>query len=356
MNGTPHMGSKRRQIIVPSYILALVVSSNLFSYPVAANASIRSFLGEIFSGKSANTALSTQNNSQNMAILQDIGSPNPDFARGGGDITVVGDSALLSDAGPIGTQADISDRPINSGQISIYVVHQGDSLGQIAKMFDVSVNTIIWANSLSGSAITPGQKLVILPVSGIYYTVNKGDTINNIAKKYKADVDEVMAFNGLSEDTLLNPGDMIIIPDGEQVIPTQSNVSSGSKIARGAQNTPDYAGYYVRPIGYGEGRKTQGLHGYNGIDIGASVGTPVIAAAAGEVIVARASGWNGGYGEYLVIKHGNGTQTLYSHMSSLVVQEGARVFQGQIIGYVGSTGRSTGPHLHFEIRGAKNPF
>jgi len=105
------------------------------------------------------------------------------------------------------------------------------------------------------------------------------------------------------------------------------------------------------------GVRTQGVHGYNGVDLGAAEGTPFMASAPGEVIVARASGWNGGYGQYIVIRHDNGTQTLYAHASGIVVGIGQRVVQGQVIGYVGSTGRSTGPHLHFEIRGGpRNPF
>jgi murein DD-endopeptidase MepM/ murein hydrolase activator NlpD len=104
------------------------------------------------------------------------------------------------------------------------------------------------------------------------------------------------------------------------------------------------------------GIKTQGIHGYNGVDIGASTGTPILAAAGGEVIISRAEGWNGGYGIYVVIRHDNGTQTLYAHMSQDIVSVGQRVSQGEVIGYVGNTGRSSGPHLHFEIRGATNPF
>ena len=102
--------------------------------------------------------------------------------------------------------------------------------------------------------------------------------------------------------------------------------------------------------------KTQGLHGYNGVDIGAPNGTPIIAAAGGSVVVSRNSGWNGGYGNYIVIKHENGTQTLYAHMSEIVVVSGQSIVQGQVVGSVGSTGKSTGSHLHFEVRGAKNPF
>lgn len=104
------------------------------------------------------------------------------------------------------------------------------------------------------------------------------------------------------------------------------------------------------------GVKSQGIHGYNGIDIAAPVGTPILASADGAVILARTSGYNGGYGLYVVIKHNNGTQTLYAHMSRVNVSVGQTVTQGEVIGAVGNTGRSTGPHIHFEVRGARNPF
>lgn len=279
-------------------------------------------------------------------------SPDPNFARGGGDITIINDSALLPDAGPIGTQVEVAEEPVDNGQISIYVVRDGDSLGTIAKMYGVSVNTIVWANNLKSGTISPGQKLIILPVSGIQYTIKKGDTVKSIAKKYKSDVGEILAYNGLSENTELVAGEEIIIPDGE-LAPVPLTPSAR---VRGSSGVPNYAGYYMRPISYEEGRRTQGLHGYNGVDIGASAGTPVHAAAAGTVIIGRFSGWNGGYGKYVVIAHANGTQTLYGHLSAIGVNEGALVSQGQLVGLVGNTGRSTGPHLHFEVRGAKNPF
>ena len=314
-------------------------------------------MSDLLSGKQAKAEKSTQNNSQNMPILQATVSPDPNYARGGGDTTIVNGSALLSDTGPVGTQADILDTPENNGQISLYIVRNGDSLSQIAKMYGVSVNTIVWANDITGGIITPGQKLVILPVSGIKYSVKKGDTLSSIAKKYKADASEIMAFNGIPETTAINEGDVIIIPDGEQSLPASTNgTSKPTSKLYGTSNVPDYSGYYIRPVSSEDGRKTQGLHGYNGIDIGAVTGTPVVAAASGDVLVARSSGWNGGYGKYLVIRHDNGTQTLYGHMSAIAVQEGTHVFQGQVIGYVGNTGKSTGSHLHFEIRGAKNPF
>jgi murein DD-endopeptidase MepM/ murein hydrolase activator NlpD len=102
--------------------------------------------------------------------------------------------------------------------------------------------------------------------------------------------------------------------------------------------------------------KTQGIHGHNGVDFGGPTGTSIKAAAGGTVTVARNGGYNGGYGSYVVISHPNGTQTLYAHMSSVGVSVGQNVGQGDYIGAIGNTGKSTGPHLHFEVRGARNPF
>jgi len=110
----------------------------------------------------------------------------------------------------------------------------------------------------------------------------------------------------------------------------------------------------MRPISGGQ--KSQGLHGYNGVDLDTYGGAPIFAAANGKVIISKSSGWNGGYGKYVVISHGNGTQTLYAHNSQNIVYPGQNVVKGQVIGYIGSTGRSTGSHLHFEVRGAQNPF
>lgn len=331
----------------------LAISLVLLLPSQTAHAGVMSFIGSIFSSKQADARINTKSNSQNMTLLQATVSPDPNYARGGGDITIVGDSALLPDSGPSGTQADMGNEFPNNGQISVYVVHPEDSLGSISKMFGVSVSTIVWANDIKSSVITPGQKLIILPVSGIQHTIKAGDTIKSVANKYKSDVGEILAFNLLSEDSELKVGDTIIIPEGE-IAPVSLTTSSTRVI--GSQGVPSYSGYYLRPLRLSEGYKTQGLHGYNGVDIGAPLGTPAMASADGEVIISRSSGWNGGYGKYVVIRHGNGTQTLYGHLNAILVPEGTYVAQGQFIGYVGSTGRSTGPHLHFEIRGAKNPF
>ena len=333
--------------------LRVALFLSLGGAPLVASASIFSALSGILREEtaSADVVKLSAHNSQNVPLLRAALNIDPNPAKGGGDIAIVGGTALLSEEGPSGTIADIESA--HTGQISIYVVHEGDSLAGIAKMFGVSVNTIAWANDLKrGATLVPGQTLVILPISGVKHTVAKGDTLKSIAKKYQADVDEILQYNGLPSDAKLAIGDEVIVPDGEILAPVYSASGAKAKV-RGASG-PEYLGYYGRPVV--GGRKSQGLHGYNGVDIAAPVGTPILAAAAGQVIVSRDYGWNGGYGNYVVIQHDNGTQTLYAHNSSNIVFVGQRVFQGQVVGYVGSTGKSTGAHLHFEVRGAKNPF
>ena len=215
----------------------------------------------------------------------------------------------------------------------------------------MSTNTVLWANDLkSAKDIHPGDTLVILPISGVQHVVQKGETIASIVKKYKGDLDEVLDFNNLPDNAKLAVGDTLLIPHG---VEAATPVSSGSRVVKSAGG-PVIAGYFMRPIA--GGIKTQGIHGYNGIDIGVPIGTTVMASASGTVIIARGSGWNGGYGQYVVIQHPNGTQTVYGHLSQVFVATGQSVTQGQAIGASGNTGRSTGAHLHFEVRGATNPF
>jgi len=343
MDMTKALSASGSSVFVTGFVLLVLLS------PVLAHAGILSFVEGLFGGTTGIPEETRIVNSQTMSLLAPAIHTDPNPAKGGGDITVVGGTALLPDAGPSGTIADIEET--HSTQISTYTVRKGDTISGIAAMFRVSANTILWANDLGrGAILKEGATLVILPVSGIQHTVIKGDTLASIAKKYKGDIDEIISYNVLSENAVLALGDSLFIPDGEITsVPT----TSGATPAR--TNLPSYGGYYINPLA-GAGHKTQGIHGYNGVDYGAPQGTPIYAAAAGEVIISRNYGWNGGYGQYVVIRHGNSTQTLYAHMSQVVAFGGQTVVQGQLIGYVGNTGRSTGAHLHFEVRGAKNPF
>jgi len=330
-----------RQYVFPVFFLAL---------PVLAYGAWYSFISD-FLWNTVSAESQTLVNSQTMPLLQSVANPEGlTLARGGGDIAIVNDSALLPETGPSGSMVDVADAASRLGHISVYVVHKGDTLSQIAKMFGVTTNTIAWGNDIRGGLIHEGQTLVILPVSGVQHTVKKGDTLASIAKLYEADAEEIAQYNDLSDGETLTVGAVVIVPDGEIAA---APVTVSTSRLRGASG-PEYSGYYMRPIV--GGRKTQGLHGYNGVDLAAYRGAPIFASASGLVIIARSGGWNGGYGNYVVISHNNGTQTLYAHLSSLTVSAGVQVAQGEVIGYEGSTGKATGPHLHFEIRGAKNPF
>lgn len=338
-----------------AFLTKTFVTISFLGFSFQANAGLFSFLDGLF-GSKTNEVDSTSLNSQTVSLLESINSPNNN-AVGGGDITIINQNSLLPDSGPLGTIADIQNKKPNSDQISIYIVRQGDSLSQIAEMFGVSINTILWANDLArGEAIKPGQTLVILPVTGLQYAIKESDTIESIAKKYSGDADEIIEFNGLKPKEKLIAGTVIVIPSGElnQPASTAKPAGSGTAIKPKSSSVPSYSGYYIRPID--AGRRSQGLHGYNAVDLANSCGTPIMASASGDVIIARNSGWNAGYGNYVVVSHPNGTQTLYAHLSSVIVSAGWHVVQGQVIGYVGTTGRSTGCHVHFEIRGAKNPF
>ncbi len=326
---------------VAASMLSVVVLTAFF--PIRTHALTLGDLHSFFRPKAEASSSTKTQSVQAMPILEASMNPNP--ARGGGEV-IIEDGVAVRAAGGFSGETVVPSKDA----ISIYVVREGDTLSQIAAMFEVSVNTIKWANNISGS-IQPGQTLTILPTSGVRYTVKKGDTIESIAKKYKGDKGEIAQFNGISGP--LAAGDAIIIPNGQEIVdPAPIRKSNGAVVT---QSSPASAGYYTNPLPGGQ--RTQGIHGTNGVDLAARPGTPIVAAAGGDVIIALEGGWNGGYGSYVVIRHDNGTQTLYAHMSSVGIGKGQRVNQGQVIGYVGSTGRSTGPHLHFEVRnGPRNPF
>ncbi|NBD74236.1 peptidoglycan DD-metalloendopeptidase family protein [Patescibacteria group bacterium] len=350
-----HEPRKRRiatgTVGVAIFVGVLVVAVLLFSGTL-----LSSGLGQTVSAGAPRgvSAVAGAHNSQTMPLLRAARHQDPNPARGGGDVTVVEGSALAAATTPLDAGEEYEATTADPGAISLYIVREGDTLSQIAEMFDVSINTIRWANDLSASeAIQPGGTLTILPISGVQHEVEEGDTLSTLAEAYGGDINEIRQFNGLAATETIAPGDTITIPGGElaESAPASAQQSFASASSPAPARTTQ--GYFTHPLPGGQ--RTQGLHGYNGVDYAAPVGTPIVAAARGEVIVARGAGWNGGYGNYMVIDHPNGTQTLYSHLSGLAVWGGS-VVAGQVIGYVGNTGRSTGPHLHFEVRGAANPF
>jgi len=332
------------------------------SFSKTAHAGLISFMASILGSPASASVIPSQvdSNSQTMAVLTPANNLDPSPEKAVEIVPVEQGDTLNADiASANATSTD------NSTDISAYTVRDGDTIGSVAKMFDVSVNTILWANSLtSTSVLKTGQTLIILPISGITYTLKSGDTIRGIARKYGADVNDILSYNDMTLTTRLVVGQTIIIPDAETAAISQASrprsTSNSSKTLKeplldNISRLPSYPGYYERPIA--GGIVSQGLHGHNAIDLASPVGTPIVAAAPGTVIIDIMNGaWNGGYGNYVVISHPNGTQTLYAHMQRGIVSVGQTVTRGQPIGYIGMTGHTTGPHVHFEVRGARNPF
>lgn len=332
----------------------LIISSS--SYNVA-NASVFSDLLAnmklAMGGQSADKAVASQTAADlDVAVMKPlvmVDTENIDLAAAKTITSAGGEEELV-----IKPSLDLDQ--YKSDAIIVYEVKDGDSLASIAKLLGVSKNTIAWANDIKDGKVKPGQSLLILPVTGVAHKIKKGDTLASIAKTYKADKDEIASYNGYSDGDSLSAGETIIIPDGE--VAAEPEPKKATKTTTKKPSVKIFAsagdGYYTRPIIGGV--RTQGIHGHNGIDIGAPVGTQLVAAADGTVIAAKSGGYNGGYGSMVIINHPNGTQTVYGHMSRVDVSVGQSVIKGQGIGLSGNTGRSTGPHLHFEVRGAANPF
>lgn len=228
--------------------------------------------------------------------------------------------------------------------LMIYKVRPGDNLSKIAANFGVSLNTIFWANSdlNERSLLRPGQELLVLPVSGVLHEVKEGDTLSTIAAAYGVDAGRIVKQN-----QKIAAGSTIIIPGAKP--------RSSSAVYRSAGNLPNLGNYFAVPtVGWNWGR----LHQNNAVDIANACGTAVYAAAEGLVIQAS-GGWNGGYGNAVVIEHPNSASTRYAHLQKTAAEAGQYVVQGDLVGYMGNTGNTHGPtgcHLHFEVIGAQNPF
>lgn len=278
--------------------------------------------------------------------------PEVDFSA------VIGGNAVVAPLNPLGSVEP--QRPAtaddDSKQPSIYTVEAGDTVAGIAEKFTISADTILSANGLTqNEVIKTGDHLTILPVSGVLHQVRSGDTVSAIANKYDVKASEIVAYNNLGDEAKLAIGDKVMVPGGRMPAPQHSAHSDASP------STPDdttpapapetSAGSWQWPTT--TRHISQGFRwGHTGIDIDNRARPAIYAARAGTVDF---SGWLGGYGRLIIINHGGGLQTYYAHLDKAYVSAGEAVSQGQAIAKMGSTGRSTGPHLHFEVRRSGRP-
>lgn len=236
-------------------------------------------------------------------------------------------------------------------KVTTYTVTDGDTIEAIAQRYGLETETLLMANDLyEDDLLQIGQELQIPAIDGLVYTVAEGDTLWGVADAFSADFNEIVDANPDINADALQPGDVLLVPGG-----TPPSRRVGTMVAsRGGERTPSVSGTLAWPA-YGEitdwfGGRVHPVLGYwhlhDGLDIGAGWGSPVGAAAAGTVTHA---GWNGGYGITVQIDHGDGVETMYAHLSEVTVGYGEWVETGDLIGYVGDTGNSTGPHLHFTV-------
>lgn len=259
------------------------------------------------------------------------------------------DSPLLAVSGvEVGLPA-VGTRPSTRTTVIEYEVQSGDTVEVIAIQFGLKTATIISANGLNSRGfIKPGQKLKILPVDGILYTTKKGDTVTKIAKTYYSDAAQIAEFNGLADWGTLTVGTQLVLPGG-RLPPPPAPVRTTSTASSYVPTSPvpsSVTGKLLWPAGCT--RISQYYkRGHNGLDIACPMRTPIYAAEDGIVVF---SGWNsGGYGNMIVVDHGGGFWTRYAHATKLLVKAGDPVKRGDVIMLMGSTGRSTGSHLHFEV-------
>ncbi|MEI7689283.1 MAG: M23 family metallopeptidase [Candidatus Nomurabacteria bacterium] len=373
-------------LFTKSYIIKassfFIVLYLIAGMPTQANAGFfNDLVASVLGTKAQAVDISTDpvSNSQNIPLSETSIDPDMKNTVAEANVSIIDDDALNPEnIQP--TDTDSNSYISSVDKIITYTVEKGDTIGTVADKFGISKNTILYANTnIKNNTLKVGTVLTILPVDGVSYTVKKGDTIASIAKTHKADANDIAQYNDITDKNLMI-GDKIIVPGGvvekkaEVVKPVTPKVEKEETIV----NTPTQTetkvdktqasidqmsggngitGGYIWPFPKGTGRVSQRLHDDNAYDFAAPKGTPIYAIQDGKVLIADGSGYNGGYGLYVVIDFNDGGQAIFGHMSKVAAVAGEEVKQGDVIGYVGSTGRSTGNHVHIGYHGGKpNPY
>lgn len=280
-------------------------------------------------------------------------------------------NAIIADDGgfmiPVNPQTGQSDRSEMSDKI-VHTVKSGETLSTIAQAYGLSTSTLMWENDLSKySILKVGHELLIPPVDGVTHEVKSGQSIDKVASLYDVDKESLIKQNNLNSETIV-AGQEIFVPGGEKLAPPapapvvasspsyrSTTVARTESVTRtNLEASPAVAAAGKSLIYPTRGKITQGYYSWHrAIDIADRGKPPVWAAAGGTIIKASSGTWGGGYGNHVIIDHGNGMQTLYAHLDYLTVSNGQYVNQGEVIGKMGNTGRvygATGIHLHFEVR------
>ena len=314
--------------VIAVAVTTIGLSSVEWPAQAAPTLSVSASAGESKDEETAKDILATINGRSTSALLSDSN-------RAGGAITRLAQLHTI-----------IPERP--RLDVITYTIQAGDTVQAMANLFGLDPTTVLWANPAIEDApdlLRIGQEVIVLPLDGVYHKIVEDDTLETIAEKYKVEPEAIVTceYNYLEPpDYVVEEGMYLIVPGGEKPYVPKVVTSYTGAVPEGARGT----GRFQWPV---LGRITQGYwYGHRAIDIGAPTGSAALAADGGFVSFA---GWTDvGYGYLIVIDHANGFATYYAHLSNMYVFAGQAVERGQVIGAVGSTGWSTGPHLHFEVR------
>jgi len=301
------------------------------------------------------------------ALAASLAPDNPKPAAEAAAPASPSEPEVQSDEGPSG-QPTPEPVPTAEPTFSTYTVQTGDTVAAIAASHGIAAETLLWNNPDLNSdpdSISIGQQLLIPSRDGILYTVKLGDTITDIADLYEVEVENVVGFisNEIGDADSVSEGALLLLPGAvpppppppaatpEPIFAAEAPSDAGSIVTPDAVSGSGFAWPVYGPISeyYGAPRGAGTYHQGLDIDQTFNYGGPIAAAAPGQVVLASSDGYGGGYGSYVVIRHDNGYETLYAHMSAIYVSLGQYVSQGEAIGAIGCTGYCTGPHLHFEV-------
>lgn len=350
--------------IVVATLIFTVTAANLHASTLPPSAGENSILFSLIGGDDTElieeTAAQTRNtasasylgiaygvSAQQVAVAQAAAPTGDHLAL----LTTGGSAVAMAPVMPGAERAIQRSRKVRT-DVETYVVQGGDTISSIAASFGLLQSTILWANDLGArDYIRPGQSLKILPVDGVMYTVKKGDTLSKLAKQYSVSEEDIVDTNDLEEGQTLAVAQELLIPGGKRIVapaPVIARAPVIDRIIDAITPGPSPESDSVTMIWPTSGHVITQYWGWQhtGVDIDGHYDSPIYASDSGVVEIA---GWGTGYGIQSVVNHENGYKTRYAHMSKIFVTPGQRVNKGEVIGMVGTTGRSTGTHLHFEV-------